>query len=258
LWQRGRGRDPAYASWNMPSSTNPLLDAALIEEERARLPERVWRQEYGAEFLEGSGAVFRNVRERALLDWQEPVKGEHYYAGLDLAKVEDFTVMVVMNRRREVVFVDRFHRLDWSLQVARIKGIYERFRMPLVMLDSTGAGEPVFEALRVAGCRNIQPYPFTAKSKTDLVNNLSLMFEKSEITLPKPELWPEGIDELEAFEYSVTESGSVKTGSPSGIHDDCAIALALAAWQVKHAPAAPQIHVANDWNQIRRIMRSFR
>jgi len=47
--------------------------------------------------------------------------------------------------------------------------------------------------------------------------------------LPRPDLWPEGIDELEAFEYSVTDSGNVRTSAPSGIHDDCVIALALAA-----------------------------
>ena len=37
----------------------------MIEEERARLPERVFLQEYRAEFVEGAGAVFRNVHECA-------------------------------------------------------------------------------------------------------------------------------------------------------------------------------------------------
>jgi hypothetical protein len=37
--------------------------------------------------------------------------------------------------------------------------------------------------------------------------------------------------QLEAFEYSVTENGNVRTGAPSGIHDDCVIALALALWR---------------------------
>jgi len=47
LFRRGQaGDDPAYASWNYPSRSNPHLDAALIEAERARLPERVFRQEY--------------------------------------------------------------------------------------------------------------------------------------------------------------------------------------------------------------------
>jgi hypothetical protein len=46
-------------------------------------------------------------------------------------------------------------------------------------------------------------------------------------------VWPEGIDELESFEFSVTDSGNVRTGAPGGGHDDCVIATALAAWQVR-------------------------
>ena len=43
-------------------------------------------------------------------------------------------------------------------------------------------------------------------------------------------MWPELIDELEAFEYAVTDAGNVRTGAPSGFHDDTVIALALAMW----------------------------
>ena len=234
-FRNGQGRDPSYASWNRPSWTNPHLDAAAIEQERGRLPEAVFRQEYGAEFIEGAGSVFRNVRECATGTWKEPEDGPPYVAGLDLARVGDYTVLVVMNREREVVFVDRFSRLDWSLQVGRILASAERYHRAEILVDSTGCGEPVFESLREAGC-NVQPYPFTQKSKAALVNNLSLLLEKQEITLPRADLWPEGIEELDAFEYSVTDNGSVRTGAPSGMHDDCVIALALAAWQVRSRP----------------------
>src|SRR5574342_76979 len=75
LFRKGQGLDPDYASWNHASWTNPYLDAAVIEQERGRLPESVFRTEYGAEFLEGAGAVFRYVRECATGDWQEPEPG---------------------------------------------------------------------------------------------------------------------------------------------------------------------------------------
>ena len=60
---------------------------------------------------------------------------------------------------------------------------------------------------------------------------MALAFEQQRIVLPRPDLAPELIDELESFEYSVTESGNVKMSAPSGVHDDTVIALALAAWQ---------------------------
>ena len=73
-------------------------------------------------------------------------------------------------------------------------------------------------------------YCFTQKSKAALIDNLALMFEQKTITITTPEIWPEGIDELEAFEYSVTESGNVRMGAPGSYHDDIVISLALAAW----------------------------
>ncbi|MHC4852398.1 MAG: phage terminase large subunit family protein [Planctomycetota bacterium] len=237
LFRRGQGRDPDFKSWNYASWTNPLLDKEVIEEERKRLPERVFKQEYGAEFLEGSGAVFHNVRDVATGDWQEPVAGQRYHAGLALAKLEDFTVLCVLNREREVQFVDRFHRIDWTMQVNRVLGTTNRFNRSKVLVDSTGAGEPIFETLRKAGVY-AEAYTFTPKSKDALINNLSLCFEQRQVTLPKPELWPEGIDELEAFEYSVTDSGNVRTSAPYGMHDDCVIALALAAWPLR--PSKPR------------------
>ena len=230
LFMRGQRGDPDHASWNAPSWTNPHLDAALIEAERGRLPERVFRQEYGGEFIEGAGAVFRNVRECATGEWAEPIKDASYVAGLDLAKVEDFTVLVVMDQANRVVFADRFHRLDWAIQVQRIQVAADRYNGAPLLVDSTGAGEPIFESLRAAGC-NVEAYPFTAKSKTALINNLALMLERKDIVLPRPDLWPHGIDELESFEFSVTEAGGVRMSAPSGMHDDLVIGLALAAWQ---------------------------
>jgi hypothetical protein len=229
LYRRGQGRDEGFRSWNYPSWTNPLLNRELIEHERERIPEAVFRQEFGAEFLEGAGAVFRNVRECATGSWQSPQVDDTYVAGLDLAKVEDYTVLVVMNSKREVVFVDRFHRVDWAIQTERIAAALARFKHPRVFVDSTGAGEPILESLRRAGV-NAVAYTFTQKSKAALVDNVVILLERREITLPRPELWPEGIDELEAFEFSVSDAGNVKSGAPSGMHDDCVMALALAAW----------------------------
>ena len=235
LFRRGQGSDPDYESWNSPSRENPYLDEKLIEAERARLPERVFRQEFEAEFLEGAGQVLRGVRDLATGSFEEPIAGARYYAGIDLAKVEDFTVICILDKERKVVFVDRFHRIDWALQINRIKAATDRFNRSLAHVDSTGPGEPVFEALRRAGvpCRE---YPFTQRSKAALIDNLSILFEKKKLVLPRQELWPEGIDELEAFEYSVSEQGNVRTGAPGGMHDDCVIALALAAWPLRNDP----------------------
>lgn len=242
LYRCGRGDDADWKSWNYPSWTNPLLDRGLIEQERARIPERVFRQEYGAEFVEGSGAVFRNVRDAATGAFRPPAHGMRYYAGLDLAKVEDYTVLSVLDRDCNLVHVDRFHRIDWPQQVQRVQATLARYLDALVYVDSTGAGEPIFQALWRAGVRAVA-YPFTARSKAALIDNLALMFEQGKIHIPTPEAWPDGIDELEAFEYAVTEQGNVRTGAPSGAHDDIVVSLALAAWHLRPGSVLRQSRV---------------
>lgn len=250
-----RGKDPGgdattavdhrmrgYESWNMPTWVNPHVSKELIELERSRIPERVFAQEYGAEFIEGAGQVFRNVRSCATGEWLDPDKDELYYGGLDLAKTEDYTVLVLIAATTgQVAFVDRFHRLDWDLQVERVKAAVDRYENVLVSVDSTGMGEPVYEQLRSAGivCR---AYPFSAKSKKDMINNLSVLLEKGKLVLPRPELWPIGIDELEAYEYSITPTGHMRMEAPSGLHDDCVSALGLAALKLR-AGAIPTLTV---------------
>src|SRR5688572_6908438 len=140
-WRRGqRGTDPTYESWNYPSHTSPYLDATLIEAERARLPERVFRQEYMAEFLEGAGQVLRYVRENATGSWSPPFRGHRYVAGLDLGRVEDYTVLVVVDEdERRVVHCDRFFRIDWENQIQRVHATVDRYNRAELYVDSTGA-----------------------------------------------------------------------------------------------------------------------
>jgi Terminase RNaseH-like domain/Terminase large subunit, T4likevirus-type, N-terminal len=233
LFRRGQGGDKHFKSWNQPSWTNPFLDKALIDAERDRLPERVFRQEFGAEFVEGSGQVFRNVRECATGNFEGPKQDTTYVAGLDLARVEDYTVLVIVEKAtRRVVFVDRFHRVDWSVQLARIQAAVERYNHAKITCDVTGVGDPIYEALRSAGC-HMEAYPFTQRSKAALIDAMMILLERKAIVLPKPELWPDGIEELESFQYSVSDRGTVRTEAPSGMHDDCAIATCLAYWPLR-------------------------
>jgi hypothetical protein len=141
-------------------------------------------------------------------------------------------VLVIMNKAREVVFVDRFNKIDWGLQVGRVKAATEKYNRAHVYVDTTGKGEPVFESLCKENIR-AEPYTFSNKTKAALIDSLAMMFEKREIVIPKNEIWSVGIEELEGFQYSVTDLGNYRTGAPGGMHDDCVIALALAAYWVR-------------------------
>jgi hypothetical protein len=235
MWKLGQGADPEYESWNEPSWTNPRLDREAIERERARVPVNVFNQEYGAQFLDGESAVFRNVRALATGEWQEPVEGERYFAGLDLAKSGDFSVLTILNRAYEVVHVERMRRLDFGIQITRFQEALRRYNRAPVLVDSTGAGEPVLEMMRSAGM-DAEGFVFTVQSKKDLVQNLQILLEKKRIVLPKATLAPEMIDELQDYEFTVLPTGHTRMSAPPGANDDCVVSLGLAAWNRKNAP----------------------
>jgi len=229
MWLRGQNPDyPQYASWRFPSSSNPYLDAGELEAARAELPERVYRQEYEAEFLEDVGGVFSHVRERATAKRQSERKPQHRYVmGVDLAKHEDWTVAIVLDASTgEMCDILRMQKVDYSLQVERIVGMAFHWQAA-VCVDATGVGEPVAEEIFRRGV-TVVPFTFTQASKLALVQDLVLAFEQAAIAI-LPEEWL--IQELEMYKYERTPSGNLRMGAPEGQHDDGVMALAL-AWHI--------------------------
>jgi len=51
--------------------------------------------------------------------------------------------------------------------------------------------------------------------------------------------------ELDAYTMERLPSGSWRYGAPSGLHDDCVMALALAHWAVESAPSIQNAHRIN-------------
>ncbi len=99
LWQRGQ--DPAradWASWQMPTAANPFIKASEIEAARRELPERVFAQEYLAQFLENSGGVFRRVLEAATARPQELANlTTRYLHRGGWGRASDFTCICVID-----------------------------------------------------------------------------------------------------------------------------------------------------------------
>jgi len=229
LWQRGKHPDyPDHASWQYPSITNPYLDPKEIEVARASVPERVFRQEYEAEFLEDVGGVFSAVRRRVgAVRQTQRLPGHTYVIGVDLAKYEDFTVIAVIDSTLcELCHVERHQKEDWNLQIRRVINAARYWNAP-VCIDATGVGDPVADALFAAGV-NVIPYKFTAATKLALIQELVLALEQEDLRLLEEE-WL--LQELENYQYERTEAGNLRMNAPEGKHDDGVIALAL-AWHI--------------------------
>lgn len=216
-----------WRAWRLPTAANPHIAAAEIEDARLQLPQSAFAQEYLAEFTDDAGAVFRNVRgciDNALpLD--APVLGRHYFAGLDWAQQNDFTVIAVVDDTGALVALDRFNQVSWSLQYGRVKAATERWRLVHGLAELNSIGSPNLEQLQAQGLSQWEGFVTTNETKAEVIQALALAFERGEIRIPDD---PVLIAELESFEAERLPSGRWRYAAPDGMHDDTVIALALA------------------------------
>jgi len=227
LWTRGQDpEDINYKSWAFPSSDNPYIDPEEIKDTYKGMTDLAYRQEIMAEFLDDVGAVFRGVRKCVGGSYEEPYPSRHYYMGVDLAKHVDYTVICILDNEGHLCAFDRFSQLDWVFQQKRIVNLAKKYNAT-VIIDSTGVGDPIHDQLSRQGLR-LQGYKFTNASKKDLIENLSIQIENREISYPNESTL---INELMMFGYKTSPSGIITYSAPENYHDDCVIALALAAWQ---------------------------
>lgn len=229
-----RGNDSHYTdyqSFNFPTSANPFIPKDEIDEVRKTLPSDVFKQEYEAQFLDDSAGVFRNIKDCISGNFEEP-KNKSYYLGWDIAKHQDFSVITVIDHHGHVVFFDRFNQIDYSLQIQRVESIAKKYGA-FVLMDSTGAGDPVLEQIKNKGLA-VEGYQFTNTSKQQLIEHLSVGLEQRMVTFPKIDVL---INELMIYQYEITRAGNMRYNAPDGYHDDCVISLALAYWKCKQSDA---------------------
>ena len=189
------------------------------------LPREIFNQEFLAQIIEGEGLVFRNVDACCCLSESDRPDPAGTILGVDLGKHQDFTVIFGLNPRGEEVYFDRFNTIDWVLQEQRIISACKWLGAPIV-LDSTGLGDPVFDALYSRGVP-VRPYKFTSASKDALIRNLSVDFDRKELRLIDRDVVK---NELKSFAYEQRPNGGFSYSAPEGMHDDCVTALALADW----------------------------
>lgn len=224
-WQLGQVGDE-WMSWQFPTTSNPHIDPAEVEAARRNLPERIFAQEYLAEFIEDGGGVFRRVMEAATAQPEDHADPEcEYLIGADWGKLDDFTALAVLNTtRRRLVYLDRFNQIDYVFQLGRLKVLCERFHPASVIAERNSMGEPLIEQLRRDGLP-VQGFSTTNASKTGIIEGLALAFERGDLAILNDSIL---VGELLGYEMERLPGGLMRYGAPSGLHDDTVMALALA------------------------------
>ena len=207
-----------------------VLDLEEIEDARRNLPELVFRELYEAVASDDTGNPFGadHIRQCVgAISTRKPVA-----FGIDLAKSQDYTVVIGLDDFGAVCVFDRWQNQPWSITIRRIHELVGE-DVP-ALIDSTGIGDPILEQLKIEH-GNFKGLHFTQAAKQRLMEGLAVSIQSHELTFPDGQIK----NELMLFEYQVNEnSGNVRYTAPVGYHDDCVVSLALArqAWS-ETAPA---------------------
>lgn len=194
-----------------------VLDADEVRDAQRVLPEAVFKELYLAEAsddgsnpfgLDAIAAACGPMSDAPPLVW-----------GWDLAKSTDWTVGTGLDAAGTV---SRFERWQgpWEITTPKIKELTAG--LP-ALVDSTGVGDPIVEALQKGGGATYEGYKFTQPSKQKLMEGLALVLQQRRLR---------GLNEQQRLELENFEFVYVRTGvrylAPEGIHDDCVMSLALA------------------------------
>ena len=227
-----------YAAFHATSYDNPYLSEPALARLTADMTEDMIKQEIMAEFLENEGAVFHNLGAcmNAKQTKPEEHKGHVMVAGLDYAKIQDYTVLTIACATcKAEVYMDRFNEIDYVYQNQRVTAALKKWDVKQVWADSASIGEASIDYLRHDNIPIIG-YPTNSHTKKNaIIDALSFAFENMLM-----QFLPDKVAraELEAYEGTVTKSGLITYNAPEGLHDDTVIARALMWHAVRHAPAA--------------------
>lgn len=231
LYQRGQNpaKHPAWKSWKLPSISNPYFPPDELDEARATSTAQIFAQEYLAEFVTDETATFRNIENCWFAVMQErPILGHTYVMGMDVARVNDWSVVNVIDLDTDpasTVYIDRSQGVAFDLQIQRLYGLWERFN-PATILIEKNANLQMIEKLHLMGLP-VQEIHTTNLIKVEMVNALAMAFENRTLFIPRDEML---VGQLQAYQPSRTLTGMVRYAAPVGQYDDDVMALMLANW----------------------------
>ncbi len=239
---------PEWKHYSLDAETSGIIPQEELEKIKKEIPAITYAQEFMCEYGDDSSGVFKGVDFCVQGTFEGRKPGRSYVTGVDLARIEDYTVIITMCREtRHVVNMQRCNDVDWNVQKEMIIDEVNKYQS-MAIVDATGVGDPIFEDLRRAGV-NAKPFKINNVNKKELIDRLAVSIEQRLITFPDIIALT---DELKSFAYELTPSRNIKFSAPPGLHDDCVISLSLAVWGIRNFIYGKNIDPAKRRRKIRK------
>ncbi len=250
--------NPTYSTHKITSSQNPLIPQEFLAEMQQTMTEEAYLREYLAEFTEAATSYFqqeliRKCIEKAQQLFVEPyasleqwIQSGQYFAGLDLGKLQDYSVIAVIKKEGDVLKLVYLHQFPLGMPYTDVINTLvranEKFDFKKLLIDQTGVGEPILENIKEQGVTRVEGETLSQDKKTDLLTNLKLVMEQNQLAIPYNK---ELCQQINDQQYSYGKNGKLSFNHPPNGHDDMLWALALAVYAAK-TQVSPKLWVVNN------------
>jgi phage FluMu gp28-like protein len=204
-----------------------------------------WKREMEADWAENqntwlSQALITQCIDHTLdyTDFEETANGV-FYAGLDLGKHQDPSVLAILkleNQKLRLVHMHRFPlETPYASVIGYVKTISDRWQgIQKILVDSSGVGDYITEDMANTGIDNIEGVTFTMERKQEMAQHLKQAMTENRLYIPYDS---ELIAELNLEQYELSKDGKIRLSHPVGTHDDRFWAFTLAAYASRTLPA---------------------
>ena len=240
-----RGDDPnqdKYLSLRGTSFDTPYISDEELYEARDTLPEDIYRQEILAEFIDSGGEVFKDIDRYCTIPQFNTPNTKKTYAGLDLGRSNDFTVLTILDEDGNVVFIYRDRHKPWTEIVNNVIKHVKRYNSTL-FIEVNNVGDVIYEQVKKE-YNNTHPFVTTNSSKQNIVEDLIYGVNSGNLMLPTKDCFSPLYHELRVFTFEYNpKSRSIKYGAQDGHHDDCVMSLAIAYNSLKQKKTTGSYYV---------------
>ncbi|MCJ7470918.1 terminase family protein [Candidatus Bathyarchaeota archaeon] len=257
----------SHVAWQQALEPNGPLDKKTLEAIRKQFENDPWRfrRECEAEWSEDESAWLPQSlitkciatektlgEELELWDWEGVQKGSTLFAGVDLGRVQDHSVLVVIEQLKESKYVLRHLKIfdlgiSYASVIGYVKTLQDRWGgFAKIRVDSTNQ-DYVVEDMTNSGIDNCEGVRFSLPRKQEMATLLKQRMANNQFWYPyftwqKP--YPgEWVSELNVERFELRKDGSIALNHPSGTHDDCFWACALALFATVEMQPEPFLAV---------------
>jgi hypothetical protein len=178
-------------------------------------------------------------------------KGD-FFAGLDLAQTRDYTVLAVVERVNDKLFLRHLKIFPQPTIYATVLGylklLQDRWgQFGKIRIDFTREGPSIIADMQSAGICNAEGVTFTVPSKSEMAGLLKQRMANHKFFYPMLH-WErpyrgEICTELNIEHYSLNKEGTIGYYHPQGTHDDVFWAIALAVNAAADMKPKPRLWV---------------